>query len=83
MRILVIGASGLIGSAVYARLAAEGHEVVGASRHPPNAALGHVTHVALDMASATAADFDALLARTNGVVNCAWSRCSSSAAAHG
>jgi nucleoside-diphosphate-sugar epimerase len=35
VRILVIGATGLIGSAVCARLAADGHRVVGASRHRP------------------------------------------------
>jgi uncharacterized protein YbjT (DUF2867 family) len=37
--VLVIGATGLIGSAVVARLAADGHDVVAASRHPPQADL--------------------------------------------
>ncbi|HXM30669.1 MAG TPA: NAD-dependent epimerase/dehydratase family protein, partial [Xanthobacteraceae bacterium] len=32
MRVLVIGAYGFIGSAVVARLVADGHEVVGAGR---------------------------------------------------
>jgi nucleoside-diphosphate-sugar epimerase len=35
MRILIIGASGLIGSVLSARLLAEGHEIVGVARHPP------------------------------------------------
>lgn len=71
VRILVIGATGLIGSAVCARLAAEGHEVVGMSRHPPIVGLGKVRHVSLDLAAAAAEDFSASLTGVDGVVNCA------------
>lgn len=49
VRILLFGASGLIGAAVCARLAGDGHEVVGVSRHPPTAGLGHVRHLGLDL----------------------------------
>jgi nucleoside-diphosphate-sugar epimerase len=34
MNILLIGASGLIGAAIAARLIAAGHRVVGVARHP-------------------------------------------------
>src|SRR5262249_45819852 len=71
VRILVIGASGLIGSAVCARLAADRHEVIGVCRHPPAAGLGDVGHLALDLASAVPADFVPLLAGIDAVVNCA------------
>jgi len=39
VRVVVVGARGFIGSAVYALLASDGHEVVGLSRHPPAAGL--------------------------------------------
>jgi uncharacterized protein YbjT (DUF2867 family) len=71
VHILVIGATGLIGSAVCARLAAEGHDVLAASRHPAPAGLGEVRHVALNLASATQSDLLPLLAKADGVVNCA------------
>jgi uncharacterized protein YbjT (DUF2867 family) len=71
VHILVIGATGLIGSAVCARLAAEGHDVLAASRHPAPAGLGEVRHVALDLANATQSDLLPLLAKADGVVNCA------------
>jgi uncharacterized protein YbjT (DUF2867 family) len=71
VRILVIGASGLIGSAVSARLAADGHEVIGASRHPPATDPAHVRHVALDLARVAASDFIPFLEGVAAVVNCA------------
>jgi uncharacterized protein YbjT (DUF2867 family) len=71
VRILVIGATGLIGSAVCACLAADGHEVVGASRHRPLASLGRVKHVILDIANGTPSDFASLLSGVDAVVNCA------------
>src|SRR3954470_22400900 len=70
MRVLVLGASGLIGSAVAARLDADNHQVVGISRHPPRAGLGHVTHVAFDLASSSTDDLLPLLAGIDAVVNC-------------
>jgi len=71
VRILLIGATGLIGAGISARLAGDGHEIVGVSRYPPTATLGHVRHVGLDLASATPADFVPLLEDVDAVVNCA------------
>lgn len=74
MRVLLTGATGLIGSAVLARLRGEGHEVVAVARSGaaavrlPEAA----SCVALDIASATsAADWLPHLAGIDAVVNCA------------
>jgi len=71
VRILVIGATGLIGSAVCARLAADGYMVVGVSRHRPPVDPGGVKHVALDIAKGTPSDFAPLLSGIDAVVNCA------------
>jgi uncharacterized protein YbjT (DUF2867 family) len=71
VRILVIGATGLIGSAVCARLAADGHRVVGVSRHRPPVDPGGVKHVTLDIANGTPSDFAPLLSGVDAVVNCA------------
>jgi uncharacterized protein YbjT (DUF2867 family) len=72
MRVVVAGASGLIGSAVAAHLAANGHEVVGLSRQPPAAGLSRVRHMALDLAADGASDeLEPLLAGATAVVNCA------------
>ena len=74
MRVLLTGATGLIGRAVLAGLAGEGHEVVavargaGASRLLPQAA----RCIALDIAKATEpADWLPHLAGIDAVVNCA------------
>lgn len=48
MRILVVGASGFIGSAIASRLRACGHEVVTVSRRPPATAT-ETGHLALDV----------------------------------
>lgn len=55
MKILIVGASGLIGSAIATRLHREQHELVGVSRRPLPVSLP-VRHVALDVAQATAPD---------------------------
>jgi uncharacterized protein YbjT (DUF2867 family) len=75
VRILVVGASGFIGTALVARLVTAGHEVVAVSRSkaasPPVAATG-VTEVALDVAQATRLeDWAPVLAGVEAVVNCA------------
>jgi uncharacterized protein YbjT (DUF2867 family) len=75
VRILVVGASGFIGSVLVARLVTAGHEVVAVSRSkaasPPVAASG-VTEVALDVAQATRLeDWTPVLAGVEAVVNCA------------
>ena len=73
MRVAIIGAYGLIGSYVSARLAADGHGVVGvgrdiaaARRRFPAVAWKHA-----DMAKASVADWTAVLADAEAVVNCA------------
>ena len=73
MRIAVIGAYGLVGSSVSARLVAEGHAVVGVGR---DIAAARRRFPALDwhradLATASVADWTALLAGVEAVVNCA------------
>ena len=73
MRILVVGAYGLIGSYVTARLLAEGHEVVAAGRDIRRAARQwpNVRGVEADLARMTAADWRPHLDGVEAVVNCA------------
>jgi uncharacterized protein YbjT (DUF2867 family) len=69
MRVLIVGASGLIGSAVAARLVAAGHEVVAVGRRPNS---GPAAWLRLDLARIT--DPQAWLRHLAGidaVVNCA------------
>jgi uncharacterized protein YbjT (DUF2867 family) len=71
MNILVTGATGLIGSAVAASLAREGHHVVGLARHP-RPELKIAGWIALDIASAKAPElWTAHLEGIEVVVNCA------------
>lgn len=71
MKILVIGATGLIGSAAATRLSREGHQVIGLARQP-RAGLGLAGWVALDIASARQPkDWLPLLSGVDAVVNCA------------
>ncbi|WP_342642156.1 SDR family oxidoreductase [Rhodoligotrophos ferricapiens] len=72
MKVLVTGASGLIGGAVCARLAADGHEIIAAVRNP-NAPLSMaISRVSVvDMARAvTTEDWRGHLAGIDAVVNC-------------
>jgi uncharacterized protein YbjT (DUF2867 family) len=72
MRVLIVGATGLIGSAIAARLAAEGHQVVAASRTPPRADGSAIRWVSLDLAKATGPEnWTAVLSGVEAVVNCA------------
>src|SRR5436190_6663451 len=54
MRVLILGASGLIGSALAARLATQGHSVVAVSRHKHfTESLVPIAQVTIDIAGAT------------------------------
>jgi uncharacterized protein YbjT (DUF2867 family) len=73
MRILVVGAYGLIGSYVTARLLVEGHEVVGVGRDVRRAARRWpgARWIQADLARMTARDWRPRLAGVDAVVNCA------------
>lgn len=72
MKILILGATGFIGSAVAARLLREGHRVVGLARHAPRSAVAYLQYIPFDIASARKAeDWAAVLAGADAVVNCA------------
>lgn len=52
MKILLLGASGMIGSRVLAEASSRGHQVIAAARNPAKIAAGaHVTAVAADLAN--------------------------------
>jgi uncharacterized protein YbjT (DUF2867 family) len=70
MKVLVVGATGLIGGEIAGALVARGHRVVavsrpGGTRHPMEADV-----VALDFATATTADWAGVLTDVDAVVNC-------------
>lgn len=73
MRILVLGATGLIGGAVADALATAGHAVTGLGRHigPAAVARGHCQWIARDIAACTRPeDWTPLIAGMDVVVNC-------------
>lgn len=71
MKILVTGATGLIGAAVCARLARESHTIIGAGRgKPPVPPLSVDAWVSQDFARATADDWLTALDGVDAVVNC-------------
>lgn len=70
MRILLVGGTGLIGSAIHARLSAEGHQCVLVSRGKPE--LQNAPHIALDIVQATEASlWQPVLAGIDAVINSA------------
>jgi len=73
MRIAVVGAYGLIGTAVALRLQRDGHEVVGIGRDVASARrrLTLAAWIALDVRRATPADWAAALDGAGALVNCA------------
>lgn len=71
MRVLVVGASGFIGSAITSKLRASGHEVVAVSRRRPRTGPA-AAHLALDVAQQrTPADWLPRLQGIDAVVYCA------------
>ena len=71
MRILLLGATGLIGGAALARLVDAGHDVVAVARRA-GGPMRHVTWLALDIGRLTTADgWLAHLRGVDAVVNCA------------
>jgi uncharacterized protein YbjT (DUF2867 family) len=70
VRILVVGASGLIGSAVCARLAADGNTIVGAGRKRRHSR-GLEPGIRIDIAKAKPQDWIGVLDGADAVVNCA------------
>ncbi|HZG45382.1 MAG TPA: NAD-dependent epimerase/dehydratase family protein, partial [Allosphingosinicella sp.] len=74
MRVLLLGATGLIGSAVAARLAGAGHEVVGVTRSIDTVArrVPVARWIALDLREVKGPqDWAPHLAGIDAVVNCA------------
>lgn len=72
MKILILGASGLIGTAVAARLGADGHEVVGLARAPHPGTTGFAGWISMDISRALAIeDWSPHLASVECIVNCA------------
>src|SRR5690349_18685291 len=72
MRVLVVGATGLIGTAIATRLVKLGHSVVGASRGAPRGGLLRMEHFSIDVSRAVdPSDWQPHLQGINAVVNCA------------
>ena len=71
MRILIVGASGLIGSAIAARLSAEGHDVAGVGRNS-NRNFQKMRWISFDVSVATREEiWRPLLQDIDTVINCA------------
>lgn len=72
-RILIIGATGLIGSRIASELVLAGHDVVGAARDIGRASrrMPAVQWLRLDLATSTVRDWEGLLGEVDAVVNCA------------
>jgi uncharacterized protein YbjT (DUF2867 family) len=72
MRILILGARGFIGSAVAARLASHGHQIVGIGRREYNPGLIDIEWECIDIAKAVKAEqWSGYLTGMDAVVNCA------------
>ncbi|UWU70316.1 SDR family oxidoreductase [Bradyrhizobium sp. NC92] len=70
MRILLVGGTGFLGSAIHARLSAEGYECMSVSRHP--AAERDRRHTSLDVARTTdSSQWKDVLAGVDAVINLA------------
>ncbi len=71
MRVMIVGASGLIGSAVAARVTSHGTTVVAVGRSRTDLGLISSVQVQMDLATAKASDWLPHLRQVDAVVNCA------------
>ncbi|MCQ1852443.1 SDR family oxidoreductase [Neorhizobium galegae] len=73
MKILILGATGFIGSAVLQRLAADGHQITGLGRNPDKARLKlpAARWVKADLTELSAAAWGPLIEDQDVIVNCA------------
>jgi uncharacterized protein YbjT (DUF2867 family) len=72
MRIVLTGATGLIGSAILVRLIEHGHDVIAVSRHAPRTSTdSRVRWLALDLTQTTPAAWAPHLEGADAVINCA------------
>jgi uncharacterized protein YbjT (DUF2867 family) len=73
MRVLIVGGYGLIGGYVLARLAADGHELIGIGRDTVEARrrFPAVRWITVDLATANTSAWDEALQGVEAVVNCA------------
>ena len=71
MRILLTGASGLVGAAVAHRAAAAGHEVTGCVHRFSGQITGLALQVTVDLTDPAAVRAAALAARPEVIINCA------------
>jgi uncharacterized protein YbjT (DUF2867 family) len=71
MKIILIGATGLIGSAIASRLNAKQYEITGVARRPNPAERSIAEWVALDIGLADPDSWSAILSGADAVINCA------------
>jgi uncharacterized protein YbjT (DUF2867 family) len=71
MRVMVVGASGLIGSAVCARLAARGDTILAVVHRPADLGLAPADVIQIDLARASEADWLPRVSGVEALVNCA------------
>ena len=72
MRILITGATGLIGSSLSARLKSDGHDITGLARSAPKTRLHHDRFIEADISKLVqASDWHAYLDGQDAVINCA------------
>jgi nucleoside-diphosphate-sugar epimerase len=71
MKVFLIGATGLIGSAIASRLSAGRHKIIGVARHPNGSNRSIARWISLHISRADTGDWAAILAGADALVNCA------------